>query len=123
MNIRGSFATGHAFTLRFRSRWGNVQIRATDVGFQQPNHNRLDCELKLNGEVLFPGDGTWYVGIPAQHAVDSDYAKATVLSLFALKPGDTDSEFFEKYNSSQLEFVIDESDTITMLSIDRYGEF
>lgn len=36
------------------------------------------------------------------HAIDSDNVLFAVLSFLCLRPGDTDSEYFENYNSDQL---------------------
>lgn len=56
------------------------------------------------------------------HACDGDDAKRQVLEHLAMKPGDTDDEFFEGYSKEQLDFVDDFSDEIKMTAWDRYGE-
>ena len=110
------------FELRVKLSSGPIVIRAYEGPFVQPNHTRLWCELKQNGKVLFPRDD-FYVGIPGQHCIDSDFAKETVLSLFALKPGGTDKEFFKDYTPEQLEWVDQNGDELSMVALDRYGEF
>lgn len=56
------------------------------------------------------------------HACDGDDAKRHVLSHLAMKPGDTDKEFFEDYSPEQLDFVNAYGEEITMLSWDRYSQ-
>jgi len=113
------------FTIRLKLPCGNVRVRAwegpefTAVG-SYPTHTRLFCELQGCG-VRFPREH-YYVGIPRSQSIDGDAAKEQVLALFALKPGDTDDEFFAEYTPQQLAFVEQYGEDIDMIRLDRYGE-
>ena len=85
-------------------------------------HTTLYCELQHAGRVLFPRE-QFTVGIPHGDCLDSDYAKAAVLSLFALKPGDTDEDFFEHYTPEQLDFCERYGEALSLEALNRYGEF
>ena len=56
------------------------------------------------------------------HASDGKDAKRQVLEHLAMKPGDTDDEFFEGYSQEQLDFVNGFSDEIQTIAWERYGE-
>lgn len=43
-------------------------------------------------------------GCSPLHAIDSDAALADLLGFLSLRPGDTDSEWFESYTPAQLEW-------------------
>jgi hypothetical protein len=81
-----------------------IIIHAYDAGFQAPNHNRLDVEVRQGGKVIFER-GTLYCGLAQNHAVDSIHAKELVLSTVAMRPGDTDAEYFATYTPAQLEWA------------------
>ena len=55
------------------------------------------------------------------HASDGKDAKRNVLQHLAMKPGDTDDEFFEGYSQEQLDFVSQFGDEIYIQSVERYG--
>lgn len=42
--------------------------------------------------------------------------------LFALKPGDTDSDFFADYTPEQLDWVTANGEELSLIALDRYGE-
>ena len=115
------------FSLRlYLSKGHAVIVRAFEGPHMAPNHTRLFCELSLgtNGRgskktVLFPRND-FFVGIPAQHSIDGTYAREAVLSLFGMKPGDTDAEFFADYTAAQLAFVSEHADEINMVRESRY---
>jgi hypothetical protein len=114
------------FTLRFKvgnvNQTENVTIRAYEGPVQQPyGHTTIFCELRAPG-VIFSRD-EFYIGVPRGEVLDSKYSKAMVMSLFAMKPGDTDDEFFEHYSPEQLEFVEEHGEEISLISAERYGEF
>ena len=48
------------------------------------------------------------------HAIDSDDATRGVLSSLTLRPGDTDSEFFEKYTEAQLAFASAHAESLSL---------
>lgn len=117
--------TMRAYVNATRTFRGNlVTIRAFEGPRVEPNHTQLYCELWLGSpskrcKPLFPRDA-FNVGIPAHECIDGREARECVLSLFCLKPGDTDEEFFEHYTPEQLDFVRtygEELDTV------RYARF
>lgn len=123
-------AKAPVFTLRVRLPVkGSVYIRAYEGPVcSRYGHTRLFCELSSFNPAgmglwtkLFPRSD-FYVGIPSHQCIDSDDAKECVLSLFALKPGDTDDEFFEHYTPEQLAFVEENGEWLSYVAGERYGE-
>lgn len=76
---------------------------------------------KRRGSTPFKRGDTW-CGVNVMHATDSKEAKALVLSLLAMRPGDTDEEYFAFYTEEQLAFANDYSDDITCARMYRYGD-
>lgn len=114
------------FEQRLTLRGGLAIIRAFEAPghFQASNrfgHTTIELELRFAGKTLWPR-GSTTVGTPAHVSVDGDEAKALALSLFELKPGDTDAEFFADYTPEQLDFVRTYSDEIMMARWARFGE-
>lgn len=101
----------HYFTLRVKLHDGTCVIRAYDGGRGRFGGERIDVEVRMGGRVIFPL-GALYCGTPAcgGMTVDGRRAKELVMSLVAMKPGDTDSEYFDSYTPEQLEWA------------NRYGE-
>jgi hypothetical protein len=54
------------------------------------------------GELLFSGDD---LHCSPMHAIDSDASLRALLGFLTLRPGDTDSEYFENYTPAQMEFA------------------
>jgi|1185.fasta_scaffold00699_8 hypothetical protein len=99
-----------------------IVIRAYDHNARmQDTHNRVDIEVRHDGEVIFPL-GQLYVGIPKSggHSTDGTYAKEAVLSCVAMKPGDTDAEYFIGYTIAQLDWAREHSDALSMEREHRY---
>jgi hypothetical protein len=94
-----------------------VVIHAFDGGFQAPNHNRIDVEVRMNGKVIFPRGATW-CGIPG--CIDGNEAKELVLATVAMKPGDTDSDYFKDYAQDQLDFANTYGEELGMIRECRY---
>jgi hypothetical protein len=70
--------------------------------------------------VLSPGPATFRRAdfhCSPLHAVDSDATVAGVLAFLSLKPGDTDSEYFEGYTPGQRAFARAEGENLS-----RYAE-
>ena len=65
------------------------------------SHNRIDVEVRQGGRVVFPR-GALYCGLPTFKSIDGPDARELVLSLVAMKPGDTDADFFAHYTPEQL---------------------
>lgn len=115
----------YLFTVKFTIPSGKrVTIRAWE-GEAQCNvgshvtHIRIDAELVCDGKVIFPRGAT-YCGLTAGTSLDGSEAKELVTSLFCLKPGDTDDEFFKRYTQEQLDWVTFNGESLDMLKQDRW---
>ena len=56
------------------------------------------------------------------HAIDSDEAIAALLGFLTLRPGDTDSEYFDDYTSQQLEFCEQHAEALSCEVEARFAE-
>lgn len=98
------------FTLRVTLSGGQrLTIRAFEGPVGIHGHTTLYCELRQGSmqrksPPLFPRE-CFHVGVPAHQTIDGLDARELVLSLFAMKPGDADDEFFADYTPEQLAFV------------------
>jgi hypothetical protein len=108
------------FTLRIKHPDGQITIDAFEH-FGHDWHTRLNVRVRQNGQTIFSTGDLW-CGIPGQHTLDGKEAKACVLSLVSMKPGDTDREYFEHYTPEQLAWAEKYSDWLTTESLYRYGE-
>jgi hypothetical protein len=70
----------------------------------QTSHGKsiLAYEFFLKDELVFSGRD---YGCAPSHTIDGDQSVAGLLAFIALKPGDTDREYFEDYTAAQLEFA------------------
>lgn len=120
----------HLFTLRFRLSGGLATLTAWETVRRKPNgepiyngsHIGLDAELRWKptgapSRTIFPRGAT-YCGVPAHQSIDGDSARALVCSLFAMRPGDTDSEYFESYTQEQLDWASRFGDELALASDD-----
>jgi hypothetical protein len=107
------------FVMRVRLSGGTAIIRVWDAGRQEPNHTRLDCELRWNGVAVFPRGAAW-CGVAGQHSIDGNAARSLVLSLFAMRPGDTDAEYFDSYTPEQLAWATEHGEELSWESQARY---
>lgn len=101
------------FTLRYRLSGGICTIKAWEGDFQAPNHTRIDVEMRWKpyskhhrtaSVVIFPRGAT-YCAVSLHTSLDGYAAKELVTSLIAMKPGDTDAEYFVGYTQEQLDWV------------------
>jgi hypothetical protein len=76
------------------------------------SHNRIDVEVRQGGRVVFPR-GQLYCGLPTFKSIDGPHARELVLSLVAMKPGDTDKDFFAHYTPEQLAWVDRNADGVS----------
>lgn len=115
----------HVFTLKVRvSGGGLVIIRAFEshkASLRNSTHTTLDLELRFKGKDIFP-KGAVYIGIPVQHPIDGKYAKGCAVRAFALKPGDTDADFFADYTPDQIAFVTHFGEHLDVEASNRFGE-
>jgi len=110
------------FTLRVRPRTDRpmIVIRAFDgnhVGSY--GHTRIDVEVRMGGEIIFPRGAT-YCGVPRGTTIDGIEAKELVLSLIAMKPGDTDPEYFASYTPEQIAFAREYGEALDLERECRY---
>lgn len=97
-----------------------IVIRAyDDAPPDGPHHNRIDVEVRHGGKTVFPR-GQLYCDLGTRHCTDSDNAKALVMSLVAMRPGDTDSDYFVDYTPDQLEWVEQHGEALSMEREMRY---
>lgn len=67
------------------------------------------------GNMLFSGDD---YGVSPMHSIDSDEAVRGLLGFLTLRPGDTDSEYFEDYTEEQMDFADADAENMSMYSMD-----
>ncbi len=104
-----------------------LAVTAWEGPWQAPNHTRIDIRARLmwteNGKrrsrTVFKRGQTW-CGIPGHSSIDGKFAKECVLSTLAMKPGDTDAEYFASYTPAQLEFANEFGETLDMEKQFRY---
>lgn len=110
-----------------------LSVTVWEGPWQAPNHTRLDMRarllwtenvggvLKRRSRTVFKRGDTW-CGIPGQRSIDGDAAKECVLATLAMKPGDTDADYFANYTDVQLAFADAFAEDLYMVKCDRYGE-
>ena len=65
------------------------------------SQSRLAYQLYDGERLIFQGED---FGCSPLHAIDSDACVASLLNFLALRPGDTDREYFDSYTSEQMEW-------------------
>lgn len=101
------YVNGPLFRVRFHLSTGWVTITAWENGRfpSSSNHTRLDVEVRQGGRVIF------------EHG---NYAKELATSLAAMRPGDTEAEYFEGYTAEQRDWAIQNGEELSMLREARY---
>lgn len=125
-------ADSHLFTLRVRLSTGMLYVKAFEGERQEPNHTSVHIQARwtqcdeifaedpaFDRKELFPLGSLW-VGIPSHASLDGNYAKDAVLSCLAMKPGDTDREYFELYTHEQLAWAEANGEELSMVRESRY---
>lgn len=109
------------FELRIPTSAGMVVVYAYEStrARSQHGHTYIDTVVRLNGDTVFK-HGDTYCGIPAGTTIDGISAKEAVLSLIAMKPGDTDESYFEHYSAEQLAFAESLGEELSMIREWRY---
>lgn len=117
----------YLFQLRFRVAPYRWRDRVTLTAFERPTNSHrtgYTLEVKVGGKVLFPRDnGPLWGEFSPLHSIDGPEAREHCLNHLALRPGDTDADFFESYTADQLAFVEAHSDDITIVKFDRYQDY
>lgn len=91
------------FTLRVKHHDGMIVIRAyDDLGWDNAGRIKLTCEVRQNGQVIFER-GKLYCALHASS--DGIKAKELVMSLVAMRPGDTDADYFADYTPDQIDWA------------------
>ena len=116
-------APNFLFQLRLRLGGKLCRIYAYDANHTDPQtgHMRIDVEVWHGAECIYRV-GETYCAVNRWTAIDSDAAKALVLRLVAMKPGDTDADYFEHHTPAQLDFARAYGEEIAMVKCDRFGE-
>ena len=70
---------------------------------------------------VFALGNTW-CAVNSSTELDSDSAKELVLSTVAMKPGDTDEDYFAHYTPAQLAFAREYGELLSCIASDRFGE-
>lgn len=117
----------YLFTLRVSGRTHGekpITVKAYELFHKHTNsHMYFTVEVKQGEETIFP-KGRLYAGIStfAGHSIDGDAAKKLTLELVAMKPGDTDEEYFADYTPDQLEWASENGEWLSYIAAERYGE-
>ena len=69
--------------------------------------------------VLFTGED---FGCAPSDAIDSDGAVRGVMGFLTLRPGDTDSDYFEGYSKEQFAFCTHHAEALSLEVTNRFGE-
>jgi len=75
----------------------------------------LAYELSYKGKPVFEGED--FACSPLD-AIDSNKAMGALLSFLALRPGDTDAEYFEGHTKRQLEFADEHGEELSILAME-----
>lgn len=80
---------------------------------------RLTERHRGHGRSIFEGDD--FTGSPMD-ADDSDAPMAALMGFLALRPGDTDAEYFDRYTPEQLAFADAHAEALAAEVRARFGE-
>ena len=84
-----------------------------------PHTGRIGYVLKQNGRELFRGED---FGPSPCHSVDGDESIKALMSFLTLRPGDTDSEYFDNYTPAQLDYCAEHAEALRAAVDSRFGE-
>jgi hypothetical protein len=135
MATRHNYDPAKLFRLHVKLSGGTLVVTAWESDQRQysTSYTKIDIEARWLAKgsarskrgaapVLFER-GMLYVGIPGHRTIDGKYAREAVLSAVAMRPGDTDSDYFEGYTSDQLEWASAYGEELSCEATGRYGEF
>ena len=117
----------YLFTLRVNGRTHGekpITVKAYELFHKHTaSHMYFTVEVTQGGETIFP-KGELYAGVStfAGHSIDGDTAKKLALELVAMKPGDTDEEYFEGYSDEQCAWAEENGEWLSYIAAERYGE-
>lgn len=98
--------------------WENSGFKLTMWGTDRQDtrgQTVIAYEFSHEGKVVFSGED--FCGSP-MNCDDSDETVAALLSFLALRPGDTDREYFEKYTEEQMEFAETHGEYLGILAME-----
>lgn len=105
---------------RFKTDGGTFTLTLWDTGrTAEYGKTILGYKLVHNGLCLFEGED--YACSPL-HAIDSDEAVKGIMGFLTLRPGDTDADYFAKYNRYQHTFCALHAEDLAMTVMARFGE-
>lgn len=78
-------------------------------GWDSAGRVKLTCEVKHGSEVIFPA-GQLYCALHGTS--DGIKAKECVMSLVAMRPGDTDADYFASYTPEQIAWVTEHGEAL-----------
>lgn len=83
-----------------------ICITAYDANRTDPQtgHMFIDVVVRQGGRTIF-GRGQLWCAVNRWTTIDGIEARALVMCLVAMKPGDTDSDYFAHYTAEQLEWA------------------
>ena len=92
---------------------GSFRLRTWDTGrCDRLGKHQVGYEfLRPDGRTLFRGED---FACSPLHAIDSDECLRGILGFLTLRPGDTDTEYFEAYTPEQMEFAENEVDELPL---------
>jgi hypothetical protein len=112
------------FELRIGRGENRIKVRAYELEHKHTDsHLYFTVEVRENGRLVFPR-GKLYAGVSvhAGNSLDGKTAKKLALELVAMRPGDTDSEYFEGYSDDQRAWAEENGEWLSCIANERYGE-
>lgn len=107
------------FTMRVKLSGGLLIVDAYERCFMRPNHTRIDIVARFKGKTVFDN---LYIGAPGHWSIDGKETKRAVLGCLAMKPGDTDRDYFDSYSPEQLAWAEEYGEELSMIVYARYGK-
>lgn len=99
------------------------RLETWDTGRMEGSHTMLRYRLTMHNagkrSVIFEGAD---FGTSPCHAIDSDATLASLMGFLTLRPGDTDSEYFEAYTPDQLAYASAHAEALSCECLSRFGE-
>lgn len=110
------------FTLRIPTYTGKTRTDIIidafdDLGWDSAGRVKLSVEVRHGGEVIFPR-GQLHCALHGTS--DGIKARELVMSLVAMKPGDTDEDYFADYSPAQRDWAETFGDELSMVRESRY---
>jgi len=113
----------HLFTLRvppMRQGEPAIMVRAYDAPRpSETGHNYIDLEVRHGREVIFPR-GQLFCGVNQWTSIDGTEARELALSAVAMKPGDTDRDYFAGYTPAQLAWAEEHGEHVSAYREHRF---